>query len=38
MATPVSPDALAFDKKVAQFKTEADSVGILPFNTKAWND
>ena len=38
MATPVSPDALAFDKKVAQFKTEADSIGILPFNTKSWND
>ena len=38
MATPVSPDALMFDKKVAQFKTEADSIGILPFNTKDWND
>jgi len=38
MATPVSPDALAFDKKVAQFKSEADSIGILPFNTKSWND
>ena len=37
-ATPVSPDALAFDKKVAQFKQEADTIGVLPFNTKSWND
>ena len=37
-ATPVSPDALIFDKKVAQFKSEADSIGVLPFNTKGWNN
>ena len=35
---PVSPDAIEFDKKVAQFKGEAENVGILPFNTKLWND
>jgi len=35
---PVSPDAIEFDKKVAQFKGEAENVGILPFNTKVWND
>jgi hypothetical protein len=36
-ATPVSPDALKFDKKVAYYKQEADNIGILPFNTKSWN-
>jgi len=36
-ATPVSPDALAFDKKVAHFKSEADSIGILPFNKNRWD-
>jgi hypothetical protein len=34
---PVSPDALAFDKKVSQFKSEAQHIGILPFNTGAWS-
>ena len=33
---PVSPDALAFDKKVAQYKSEADHIGILPFNNQRW--
>jgi hypothetical protein len=33
---PVSADALAFDKKVSQFKTEADTIGVLPFNTGKW--
>ena len=33
---PVSPDALAFDKKVSQFKSEAQHIGILPFNTGSW--
>lgn len=33
---PVSPDAFAFDKKVAQFKSEADHIGILPFNGNSW--
>ena len=36
MATPTSPDALEFDKKVAEFKAEADTIGIMPFNTKKW--
>jgi hypothetical protein len=36
MATPVSPDAVEFDKKVAQFKSEADVIGILPFNSSKW--
>jgi hypothetical protein len=34
---PMSPDALAYDKKVSQFKAEADSMGLLPFNSKGWN-
>jgi hypothetical protein len=33
---PISPDAMAFDKKVSQFKSEADHIGILPFNAKGW--
>ena len=33
---PVSPDAMAFDKKVSQFKSQADNIGILPFNKTAW--
>jgi hypothetical protein len=33
---PVSPDALAFDKKVNQFKNEADTIGINPFNSHSW--
>ena len=35
-ATPTSPDALEFDKKVAQFKSEAETMGILPFNSHKW--
>ena len=34
--TPVSPDALAFDKKVNSFKAEANHIGILPFNNNSW--
>jgi len=33
---PLSPDALAFDKKVSKFKSEADHIGILPFNNTKW--
>jgi hypothetical protein len=33
---PLSPDALAFDKKVSQFKSDAEHIGILPFNTSKW--
>jgi hypothetical protein len=33
---PLSPDALEFDKKVNAFKTEATTIGILPFNSKNW--
>jgi hypothetical protein len=34
---PISPDAFAFDKKVSQFKSEADHIGILPFNGNSWS-
>ncbi len=37
LATPTSPDAVEFDKKVALFKAEADSLGILPFNKNRWD-
>lgn len=33
---PISPDALAFDKKVNQYKTDADNIGLSPFNTHQW--
>lgn len=35
--TPQSPGELAFDKKVAQYRSEADNIGILPFNSNKWN-
>jgi len=35
--TPTSPDALAYDKKVAEFKREASSISILPNNSHSWN-
>jgi len=33
---PLSPDALAFDKKVSQFKSEADHIAVLPFSHGKW--
>ncbi len=33
---PISPDALAFDKKVNQYKSEADTIGVNPFNSSKW--
>lgn len=35
--TPSSPGELLFDKKVAKFRSEADTIGILPFNSNKWN-
>jgi hypothetical protein len=35
--TPTSPDALAYDKKVASFKQEASTMAILPNNSHSWN-
>ena len=34
---PLSPEALEVQKKVAKFRTEASSLGILPFNTSKWS-
>jgi hypothetical protein len=34
---PKSPASLDFDKKVAVFRSEADHMGVLPFNTGKWN-
>jgi hypothetical protein len=32
-----NPDAMAFDKKVSQYKSEADHIAILPFNPNKWS-
>jgi hypothetical protein len=34
---PMSPEALEVNKKVAKFRTEAASLGIMPFNTSKWS-
>lgn len=36
--TPKSPDALAFDQKVAEFKSDIDSIGVSPFREGAWSE
>jgi hypothetical protein len=33
---PLTPDSLEFDKKVAQFQSDAAHVGILPFKPQSW--
>ncbi len=33
---PISPDAVAYDKLVAKFKSESDNIGIMPFNEEHW--
>jgi hypothetical protein len=33
---PLSPDALAFDKKVNEFKTNVGTIGVNPFNPNKW--
>lgn len=35
---PISPDALAFDKLVAKFKSDSDNIGIMPFNEEHWSN
>jgi len=35
--TPTSPEALAYDKKVAEFKQQASTIAILPNNSTSWN-
>lgn len=34
---PLSPEALEVEKKVAKFRTEAASLGVMPFNTSKWS-
>lgn len=36
--TPISPDALAFDKLVAKFKGDSDNIGVMPFNEEQWSN
>jgi hypothetical protein len=33
---PLSPGALEVQKKVAKFRTEAASIGVMPFNSSKW--
>jgi hypothetical protein len=33
---PLSPEALEVEKKIAKFRTEAASLGIMPFNETKW--
>ena len=35
---PKTVASLAVDKKVQEFKKEADNLGVLPFNTEKWSD
>jgi hypothetical protein len=34
---PLSPGELEFQKKVSQYRGEANSIGILPFNKNTWS-
>jgi len=34
---PMTPGALEYDKKVQHYRSEADHVGMLPFNDKQWD-
>lgn len=33
----MTPEALEVEKKIAKFRTEAASVGVMPFNTEKWS-
>jgi hypothetical protein len=35
--TPLSPGALEFDKKVSMYRSQADNIGVLPFNNNKWS-
>lgn len=35
---PLSPGALEVQKKVAKFRTEAASIGVMPFNGDKWSE
>ena len=34
---PTSPGALEFDKKVASYRSQMDSIGVMPFNSNKWS-
>jgi hypothetical protein len=34
---PMSPESLEVEKKVAKFRTEAASLGVMPFNSSKWS-
>ena len=37
-ANPFSPDALEFDRRVAEFKADSANIGILPFKEGDWDE
>ncbi len=37
-ANPFSPDALEYDKRVAEFKADSQNIGILPFSQGRWDE
>ncbi len=37
-ANPFTPDALEFDKRVAEFKADSANIGILPFKEGDWDE
>jgi hypothetical protein len=37
LGMPLSPEALEVEKKVAKFRSEASSLGVMPFNREKWS-
>jgi len=35
---PMSPSVIEYDKKVAHFRSESDTLGIMPYNSGKWSD
>jgi hypothetical protein len=35
---PVTPGQMEIDKKIARFRTEAASLGVMPFNQQKWSE
>lgn len=36
--TPMTPDALVYDQKVAKYRSESDQIGINPYKPGHWSD
>ncbi len=34
---PLTPSGLEFEKKVSKYRSEADNIGVLPFNESKWS-